>query len=148
MTDYSDDREIIKTVSIHAAVAKVWDTLTDPESIKQWMIDSELQIITDWQTGSPIIFRGSLHWIDFENKGTILLLDPYRVFQYNYWSTFSGLPDVPKNYTVVGFALNPSENETALTLTLSNFPTEIIYKHLDFYWTVTLDILKRLCEQS
>jgi uncharacterized protein YndB with AHSA1/START domain len=148
MTDQSHGREIMKTVAIHAAVSKVWDTLTTPHLIKQWMIDAELEVITDWQTGSPIIFRGSLHWIDFENKGIILQLDPYKAFQYNYWSTLSGLSDVPENYTVVDFALSPAEKETVLALTLSNIPNEVIYKHLDFYWTVTLDILKKLCEQS
>lgn len=146
MTNFSNDKEIIKTVIINATVLNVWDTLINPELIKQWMIDAELQVITDWQIGSSIIFKGSLHWIDFENKGTIMQFQPEKVFQYNYWSTLSGLPDLPENYTVVGFVLNPAENKTMLTLTLSNFPSEVIYKHLDFYWTVTLDVLKSFCE--
>ena len=138
---------MLKTVTIHAPVAKVWTALTDQALIKQWMIDAELQVITDWQTGSSIIFKGSLHWINFENKGTILQFEPEKAFQYNYWSTLSDLPDVPENYTMVGFTLNPTKTETTLVLSLSNFPNEVIYKHLDFYWTVTLDILKKLCER-
>ncbi|MGN8070890.1 SRPBCC domain-containing protein [Mucilaginibacter sp. SG564] len=147
MTDYPANKSIIKTAVIHAPVTKVWTALTDQELIKQWMIDTELQVVTDWQTGNPIIFKGSLHWINFENKGTILQFETAKAFQYNYWSTLSGLPDVPENYTIVGFVLNPAEGGTTLTLTLSNFPNKVIYKHLDFYWTVTLDILKKLCEQ-
>ena len=141
-------REINKTVTINAPVSKLWDALTNPELIKRWMLDTEINVTTDWQIGGPIIFRGSLQWINFENKGTILQFEPEKAFQYNYWSTLSGLPDVPSNYTVVGFVVSPAENETTLTLTLSNFPNQVIYKHLDFYWTVTLDVLKRLCEQS
>jgi len=140
-------QEINKTVTISSPVSRVWEVLTNPELIKQWMLDTEINVTTDWQIGGPIIFRGSLHWTAFENKGTILQFEPEKAFQYNYWSTLSGLPDVPENYTIVGFVLNPAEGGTTLTLTLSNFPNKVIYKHLDFYWTVTLDILKKLCEQ-
>lgn len=31
-------------------------------------------------------------------------------------------------------------------LSLSNFPTESIYKHLAFYWDITLELLKKLIE--
>jgi hypothetical protein len=43
--------------------------------------------------------------------------------------------------------LQPIEKQTALALTLSNFPTESIYQHLAFYWTVTLEALKRMIEE-
>jgi len=112
------------------------------------MLDTEINVITDWQIGGPIIFRGSLHWTDFENKGTILQFEPEKTFQYSYWSTLSGRPDIPENHIIVGFVLNPITNQTALTLTLSNITDEVNYKHLDFYWAVTLEVFKRLCEQS
>jgi hypothetical protein len=32
-------------------------------------------------------------------------------------------------------------------LTLSDFPTHTIYKHLDFYWRTTLEILKQFVER-
>jgi len=148
MTAYSNGKEIIKTVTIHAGASTVWNALTNPELIKRWMLDTEINVITDWQIGSPIIFKGSLQWTDFENKGTIQQFEPEKAFQYNYWSTLSNLPDVPGNYTVVGFVLSQRAIQTLLTLTLSNFPDEITYKHLHFYWDVTLDVLKRLCEQA
>ena len=110
------------------------------------MLDTEINMITDWQIGSPIIFRGNLHWTDFENKGTILQFEPEKAFQYNYWSTLSCLPDIPENHIIVGFVLSPIAIQTELTLTLSNITDEVTYKHLDFYWTVTLDVFKKLCE--
>lgn len=110
------------------------------------MLDTEINVTTDWQIGSSIIFKGSLEWTDFENKGTILQFEPEKIFQYNYWSTLSGLSDIPGNYIIVGFVLRPIAKQTALTLTLSNITDEITYKHLDFYWTVTLDVFKKLCE--
>ena len=147
MTDYPNERKINKTVIINASASKVWNSLTNQELIKQWMLDTEINVITDWQIGSPIIFKGSLHWTDFENKGTILQFESEKAFQYNYWSTLSGLPDIPEDYTVIGFVLSQIANQTALTLTLSNIPDEVTYKHLHFYWDVTLDVFKKLCEQ-
>jgi len=148
MTDYPAQKKINKTVTINATASNVWDALTNPQLIKRWMLDTEINVITDWQIGSPIIFRGSLHWTSFENKGTILQFEPEKVFQYNYWSTLSGRPDIPENHIIVGFVLNPITNQTALTLTLSNITDEVNYKHLDFYWAVTLEVFKKLCEQS
>ena len=39
-------------------------------------------------------------------------------------------------------------NITELTLTLSNFTTETIYKHLNFYWNTTLEVLKNFIESG
>lgn len=148
MTDSSSyETEINKTVNIDAPVSKVWNAMTNPALIKLWMSDSAIDVISDWQVGSPVIFRGGLHWISFENKGTIRQLDPEKVFQYNYLSSLSNLPDIPENYTEVRFVLTPIEDKTMVILTLSNFPDEIIYKHVNFYWNVTLGIFKKLCEQ-
>lgn len=110
--------------------------------------DDEVDVITNWKVGSPIIFRGSLHRINFENKGTILQFEPEKVFQYNYLSSLSKLPKIPENYTSIRFVLSSTEDKTELMLTLSNFPDEVIRKHLDFYWSVTLGILKNCVNSS
>lgn len=143
---YLNNTEINKTVTIHTSASKVWEALTNPELIKRWIADNEVDVITNWKVGSPIIFRGSLHWINFENKGTIQQFEPEKVFQYNYLSSLSNLPEIPENYTSIRFVLSSTEDKTELMLTLSNFPDEVIRKHLDFYWNVTLGILKNLCE--
>ncbi|MFC4764645.1 hypothetical protein [Dyella koreensis] len=36
---------------------------------------------------------------------------------------------------------------TELTLVATNFPTLIIFKHLEFYWARTLRILKQYAER-
>jgi len=126
----------------------VWEALTNPELMKKWMSETEINIITDWKVGSPMIIRGNLHGIKFENKGTVLQFEPEKILQYNYLSSISRLPDQPGNYSSIEFRLAPIEDQTALTVLVSNFPTEIIYKHLAFYWNVTLEILKRLIENQ
>lgn len=136
-----------KSILINASLDRVWDLLTVPELLKQWMFPAELEILTDWQVGSPFIIRGVLHEIPFENKGTVIKFEPRRVLQYSHLSSVSRLADEPANYTTIEFRLTPvSRNETDLALTLQNFPTQVIYKHLDFYWNSALAVIKQQLE--
>ena len=112
------------------------------------MYDTEINIITDWNVGSPILIRGRLHRIKFENKGVVLQFEPEKILQYSHLSSLSRLPDKRENYSVLEFRLAPINNQTSLTLTLSNFPTETIYKHLAFYWNVALEVLKKMIEEQ
>jgi len=138
-----------KTVQINATTSKFWQMLTTPELMKKWMMsDIDIEIITDWKVGSPIEIRGTMNGKDFENKGTVLQFEPERALQYSHLSSLSRLPDRPENYAVVAFRLNPPGDQTTLTLTLSNFATESIYKHVAFYWNVTLEVLKQMIETS
>jgi uncharacterized protein YndB with AHSA1/START domain len=150
MDTLSADRKIFsKAVRINAPTSKVWHVLTTPESMKKWMMpDIEIDIITDWKVGNPIIMRGTMNGKIFENQGTVVQFEPETVLQYSHLSSISRLPDRPESYAIMKFELQPSENRTTLTLTLSNFPTESIYKHLTFYWNVTLEILKRMIEEQ
>jgi uncharacterized protein YndB with AHSA1/START domain len=137
-----------KTINIQASTSKVWSALTTPELMKIWMSETEIDIITDWKVGSPIIIRGQLSGKDFENKGIVLQFEAGKVLQYSHLSSLSRLPDESKSYSLFEFKLSPMETQTELTVTVSNFPTEVIYKHLAFYWNVTPGILKRMIEEQ
>jgi uncharacterized protein YndB with AHSA1/START domain len=53
-----------KTVNIHAPAGKVWETLTRPELIKQWLYGTNT--ISDWKVGSPIIFTGNWQGVEYK----------------------------------------------------------------------------------
>jgi len=142
------DQIINKTLNIDAPASKVWSTLTDPELMKLWMLDFEINITSDWKVGSSIKIHGDLHGIKFENKGTILQFEPEKVLEYSYWSSLSQHADVPENYSVITFRLTPIDGKTILTFTQSNFETEVSYKHFNYYWNVALGLLKRLNDVS
>ena len=142
MTETSFNNNII----INAKPAKVWEALTSPQQMAKWMAESEIEIITSWQIGSPIIIRGDLHGIPFENTGRVRQFEPEKLLSYSHLSSLSNLPDETDSYSVIEFSLQPNGNQTVLTLTLSNFPTEEIYRHLAFYWSVTLEMLKGFIE--
>ena len=138
-----------KSITIDAPPPVVWDALTRLELMKQWMAEPELRldIITDWTVGGPIVIRG-FHHVEFENRGTVLEFDPNRVLRYTHLSSLSRLPDRPEHYSIIDFRLVPVGSQTSLTLMVSNFPTDTIQKHLNFYWRTTLAILKNVIESE
>ena len=143
MTQQIEDKIIIAAPS-----TTVWEYLTNPNLMKQWAGEPamEIEISTDWKVGNPIVIKG-FHHVHFENKGKILQFKPTSILKYDYLSSLSRLPDVSDNHTIIEFRLAPLKNQTSLTLTLSNFPDESIYKHVDFYWKTTIQILKNVIER-
>jgi uncharacterized protein YndB with AHSA1/START domain len=142
------EKTINKTISINATPAIVWATLTNPELMRFWIAASRVNVVSDWKIGAPILFQGSLHGVQFENKGTILRFETEKVFEYNYWSALSRHADKPENYTVIHFRLTRQGDTTSLDLTQSNFAAETSYDHFNFYWNSAIVLIKRLSEQA
>lgn len=138
-----------KTVIINATPKAVWNALTDFSLMKQWMGECEmnLEIITDWKVSSPIIING-FHHAKFQNKGTVLKHEPNKILEYSHLSSLSRLDDKPENCSILRFELSPLKQQTAITVTIENFPTENIYKHLCFYWRTTVEKIKTISEQQ
>ena len=134
-----------RTVSINAPASKVWEALTTPAWIKQYLFGTET--ISDWKVGSPIIFTGTWEGKEYQDKGTILKFEKEKVFQYNYWSSFSGLPDVPENYAVLTFELSPHGNSTELLLTQDNIANETALEHSSKNWDGVIATMKGLLEK-
>lgn len=139
--------EFSSTVLINASPAQVWSTLTIPDIMTTWMgsPEMEIKVITDWKVNSPILIQG-FHHVKFENKGLVLQNDKESKLSYSHLSNISRLPDIPENYAILEFVLTPVEDKTQLTLTITNFPTEVIRKHLEFYWRTTIIGIKKAAE--
>jgi uncharacterized protein YndB with AHSA1/START domain len=137
------------TILVNSSAALTWKTLTDPEKIKGWMGESDyaVEVITDWKVGFPILING-FHHIKFENRGIVLEFEPNALLRYNYLSSTSRLPDKPENYTEIEFRLTPIGNQTSLKVSLSNFPTESIMKHVSLYWRATIEVIKSQVESE
>lgn len=139
--------EFYTTVTINAPPAEVWSALTVPERMTKWMGDPEmgLEVHASWGIETPILVRG-FHHTKFENKGIVLKYERERRLSYTHLSSVSRLPDKQENYSVLEFLLTPIENHTLLSLTIENFPTETIRKHLEFYWRTTMLTIKENVE--
>ncbi len=135
-----------KTITINASPSKVWEVLTTPQIIKEWITDIGVEVISDFKVGNPIIFSGKWHGVKRDDHGIILEFDPGKVFSYSYWSKISRLPDLPENYTVTEFRLASMEDQTILDLIHSNLIWETGWEHSNFYWGITLWVIKKLAE--
>lgn len=140
------DLKLNKQITINATTAEVWDTLVNPDMIKEYLYGTK--VISDWKLGSEILFTGSWEGKDYMDKGKIMKLLPEKCFQYSYWSGFSGLPDKPENYMIITFELENVGDHTILKLTQSNFNNKTQYEHSDKGWDASLDIIKKLLEQG
>lgn len=144
-TDMTNDKIIKKERVIDAGTGRVWDVLTNPKYIVQW-----LGTITEseWEKGSPIKFKFSWEGKDFIDKGKINVFEEKKRFSYSYWSSFSGLPDKEENYSIITFDLDKDGNHTKLTLTHTNFATETMYQSSGENWDLSLDTIKRIAESD
>jgi uncharacterized protein YndB with AHSA1/START domain len=139
------------SITINAPSSEVWRALTDPNLMKHWIAEQEMRvrIITDWKVGSPIMVEGRHNNVNFENKGTVLHFEPNSLLRYSHFSSLSRLPDKAENYTIIEFRLaRTEENATSLNVTISNFPSESIFKHFEYYWRITIEVIKRSIEST
>jgi uncharacterized protein YndB with AHSA1/START domain len=134
-----------QSVALDASRARVWDALVNPETIRQYMFGTD--VVSDWQEGSPILFRGQWESREFEDKGVILRVEPQRLLQYSHYSPLSGVPDVPENYHTVTVELANDGSGTLLSLSQDNNATEEERKHAEENWGMMLAGLKKALER-
>jgi uncharacterized protein YndB with AHSA1/START domain len=133
------------STTISAPASEVWDALTNPQMIKQYLFGTDA--ISDWKEGSPLEFKGSWEGKEYVDKGVILRSEPPKLFQYSYFSSLSGLPDAPENYMNISYELLEDDGETMLTVKQENVANEEARKHSEENWTKVLNELKVLLEK-
>lgn len=131
---------------INAPIAKVWDALVNPDIIRQYMFGTD--VVSDWKSGTPIIWKGEWKGKKYEDRGTILRLEPEHVISYSHFSPLSGLPDAPENYHTVTVELSRTGNGTVVSLSQDKSPTEDARKHSEENWGMMLASLKKLLENQ
>ena len=114
--------EAIKTVTIDAPRAKVWDALTNPAKVRQYMHGTNIS--TDWKVGSAITWKGEWKGQSYVDKGTVLAFEPERLLKNTHWSPLGGSEDTPENYHTVTYELADEGGKTTLTLTQDNNATQ------------------------
>ena len=132
------------TVKINAPKSKVWEALTRPDLIKQYLFGTE--VTTDWKVGSPITYKGIWEGKTYEDKGKILQVEPEKLLVSTFWSALSGLPDVPENYNTIRYELSPEDGGTRLSIIQDNNATQEDADHSAQNWQMVLDSLKKLLE--
>ncbi|MEN7547611.1 SRPBCC domain-containing protein [Rapidithrix thailandica] len=135
---------IKKEILFNASKAKVWEVLTSAEKIKEYMFGTT--VISDWKADTPILFTGTWEGKPYEDKGTIRKFEPEKLLQYDYWSNFSGIADIPENYILLTFRLSEQNGATKMIFTQENSATQTMYEHSLENWEAVFNKMKALLE--
>lgn len=134
------------TITINAPASKVWEVLTNPELIGQYLHDTKT--ISDWQVDSPITWKGEWKGQPYEDKGVILNSVPNKILTYSHWSPMSGSEDVPENYHIVSYELHETDGVTTVSFTQGNSPSqEEADNMIANFWSAALQTIKGICEK-
>ncbi len=136
---------VSKSIEIKSSRENVWRIMTDPDKIKIYLFGTEA--ITDWEVGSPIIFQGDYEGHKYVDKGNVLINETNKQLKYNYWTGFSGLPDMPDNYCLVTYTLESlSDDMVRFTWTQDGFANEEGQQHSEKGLPTVLAKIKELAE--
>ncbi|RYG32540.1 MAG: SRPBCC domain-containing protein, partial [Chitinophagaceae bacterium] len=137
--------EFSATIDIHATADVVWDTITNPELIKKYFFNTQVE--TSWQPGSPIFWRGEWEGKPYEEKGEILDIDPGNSVSMSYLSGM--LEDVPENYAVLNYEIETTDDEfCTLKIEQVGFKDENSLEHSRKSWQLVLEGLKQVAEEE
>jgi uncharacterized protein YndB with AHSA1/START domain len=132
------------SVNIDAPVDAVWKALVDPELIQQYMFGTKVG--TDWEEGSSIRWKGEWKGKAYEDKGTILEIEPEKVLKYSHFSPLSGQQDVQENYHNVTIKLSGSNGKTTVNLSQDNNENKEERDHSRQNWLMMLEGLRKAVE--
>jgi uncharacterized protein YndB with AHSA1/START domain len=140
-----DNKLIAKaTATINASASRVWEALINPKLIKQYLFGAE--VISDWKEGSPIIYKGIYEGKSYEDKGSVLKVEPEKLLLITHWSPLSGSADTPENYHKVSYELAIENGNTQLTITQDNNSSEEEQEQNAKFWKMVLEGMKKLLE--
>lgn len=132
-------------ITIDVPAAKVWQALTDPKLVKEYLFGTT--VVSDWKEGSPITYKGEWEGKLYEDKGKIIKIEPNKLLESIYFSSFSGLEDIPENYQKVIYALSEVEGKTTLTITQEDNKDQAAADRSAENWKMILQGMKSLLEQ-
>lgn len=132
--------------TIDAPAGRVWDVITDPAAVKEFMFGAEL--VTDWAVGGPILWRGEWEGKAYEDKGTILEVEPGRKLVHTHFSTLGGGEDKPENYHTLAWTLEDQDGATKLTVSQDNNASEDAAEHSRGMWDMLVADVKKIAERA
>jgi uncharacterized protein YndB with AHSA1/START domain len=137
------------TTTIKASAEKVWDAITNPDKIEQYMFGSRTD--TDWKPGSKSNF-----YIEQDDKqitivkGEVIRNIPQKLLEHTLFPNDNKLNDTLENYILITYQLEEHDGETDLTITQKGFKyvEEGLQRYIDTQkgWKIALPKLKEVAE--
>jgi uncharacterized protein YndB with AHSA1/START domain len=133
-------------VEVAADADRVWEALTDPELVAQYMMGSRVE--SDYRPGSPITWSGTWEGRSYQDKGEVIEAEPGRVLEVTHYSPLGGDDDVPENYHRVRYELEPDGSRTRVRLTQDGCDSPEQVEQFSRTWQAMLDGLRTVAEQD
>ena len=137
------------TTTIKASAEKVWDAITNPDKIEQYMFGSRTD--TDWKPGSKSNF-----YIEQDDKqitivkGEVIRNIPQKLLEHTLFPNDNKLNDTLENYILITYQLEEHDGETDLTITQKGFKyvEEGLQRYIDTQkgWKIALPKIKEVAE--
>lgn len=105
-------------IDIKASPNRVWDALTDPAQVEQYMFGTKLE--SSWQPGTPVTWKGEYEGRRYADHGQVLEVVPGRRLKMTHFSPLSGQRDVPENYHTLTYELEDRGGRTHVVLKQDN----------------------------
>ncbi len=135
------------SIVINSKAESIWDVLTNPDKIKQYLFGSEA--ITDWKVGHPVIFQRNSGGKIYRDKGEILDVVPNKLLKFSYWSSQEGYDDIPENYSLITYTLETDKDNTIkLTYLREKIPIEFEQKNQERYLPGMLENIKKIAKEK
>ena len=140
------DHVAVAQVQIDATPARVWDALTDPSEIEQYMFGSK--VVTSWEPGSRIVWKGEYEGKSYEDHGEILEVEREKRLVMTHFSPLHGKEDAPENYHTLAYELEAVDEGTRVQLSQDNNESTEAAEQSQGNWEKMLQGLKSVVEQS
>jgi uncharacterized protein YndB with AHSA1/START domain len=135
-TTYSVSVEIL----VPAPIEEAWACFMDPKKSAEFFFG--ISFVSDLQVGGSITWSGEWEGKPFKDTGTILELRAPRLFRYDYFSNFSGEPDLPENHYQVSYSFDPVPDGVRVAIRQSNAKTKESAEHSEKNWSTMLEAVK------
>ncbi len=130
---------------IHASVQDAWDLLVNPARASELWWGSTVE--SDFTPGHPIVWKGVWEGKPFEDRGTILTVQPPTLLKYSHWAPSFG-EDVEANRNFLTWQLAPEGAGVKVTFRHENIATKEMKDQSEAMWKQLLGRMKDMLEKT
>lgn len=132
------------TITVNTNVAAVWQALTDPKLVKQYLFGTDMT--AEWKKGGSVRYRGEWQGQPYEDVGTVLDIVPEQRIVMDYFSPMSGKADLPENHQIISYSIEPKDAGIVVTVTQDNNEDDAAAVRASKNWQSVLESFKKILE--